>query len=56
MPVSTTHVSCGTLFGIGATTGQGDLRVMTSIFAAWLCTLPLGALLGAAMSALVRLG
>ncbi len=47
MPVSTTHVSCGALFGIGTVTGQGDWKVIGKIAGAWLLTLPLGAALGA---------
>lgn len=47
MPVSTTHVSCGGLFGIGVATRQGNARTIGVILAAWLVTLPLGALLGA---------
>lgn len=41
LPVSTTHVSCGSLFGIGAVTRQAKWRVITSILAAWVTTLPL---------------
>ncbi len=48
MPVSTTHVSCGSLFGLGAVTGQARWRVIGTILAAWLTTLPVGAGLGAA--------
>lgn len=47
LPLSTTHVSCGALFGIGAATGQARWKTIASIFAAWLITLPLAALLGA---------
>ena len=47
MPVSTTHVSCGALFGIGAATGQGRWRTICTILGAWVITLPLGAALGA---------
>ena len=47
LPLSTTHVSCGTLFGIGAVTGQARWKTIASIFAAWLITLPLAAALGA---------
>ncbi|MBZ0251850.1 MAG: inorganic phosphate transporter, partial [Candidatus Methylomirabilis sp.] len=43
LPVSTTHVSCGAIFGIGATTGRADRRVIGEILLAWLATLPLGA-------------
>lgn len=56
LPVSTTHVSCGSLFGIGTITGQGDWSVIARILGAWVTTLPLGAALGAvsylAMSAI----
>ena len=47
LPLSTTHVSCGALFGIGAVTGQAQWKNIAGIFAAWLITLPLAALLGA---------
>ena len=47
MPVSTTHVSCGALFGIGAVTGKARWRTIGTILAAWATTLPLGGLLGA---------
>lgn len=43
MPVSTTHVSCGSLFGIGLTTGEGDKKVMVHILLSWLLTLPCAA-------------
>jgi PiT family inorganic phosphate transporter len=47
LPVSTTHVSCGTLFGVAAVTGEGHARTIGRIVGAWLLTLPLGAALGA---------
>jgi PiT family inorganic phosphate transporter len=47
MPVSTTHVSCGALFGIGTVTGQARWGMIGTILGAWLTTLPLGAALGA---------
>ncbi len=47
MPVSTTHVSCGALFGIGPVTGQARLRMIATILTAWVITLPTAALLGA---------
>ena len=46
MPVSTTHVSCGALFGIGAVTGAARWKTIATILAAWVTTLPLGGLLG----------
>ena len=48
LPVSTTHVSCGALFGLGAVTRQGHWRTIGTILAAWVTTVPLGAALGAA--------
>jgi hypothetical protein len=47
LPVSTTHVSCGALFGIGAVTRQGHWGIILKIVSAWLTTLPTGAVLGA---------
>jgi PiT family inorganic phosphate transporter len=40
LPVSTTHVSVGALFGIGLTTRNANPRVMTAIVFSWLITLP----------------
>ena len=48
LPVSTTHVSCGSLFGIGTVTRQANWGMIGKIFGAWLITLPIGAILGAA--------
>ena len=47
MPVSTTHVSCGSLFGIGAVTGRAQWKTIGGILTAWIVTLPLAGLLGA---------
>jgi len=47
LPVSTTHVTCGSLFGIGLLTKQGDSRVIGSIILAWITTLPVAAGIGA---------
>ena len=47
LPVSTTHVAVGSLFGIGLTTGQANPRVMLNIALSWIITLPCAALLGA---------
>lgn len=43
LPVSTTHVSCGALFGLAAAGGQGQLRTIAAIVAAWALTLPFSA-------------
>ena len=47
LPVSTTHVSCGALFGIGIANGQARWQMIRTILMAWLLTLPLAALLSA---------
>lgn len=51
LPVSTTHVSCGALFGIGAVTGQARWKTVGAILLAWVVTLPTAALLGAGVAA-----
>ncbi len=45
LPVSTTHVTCGSLFGIGFVNGKADFSVIRNILLSWLVTLPLSALL-----------
>ncbi len=52
LPVSTTHVSCGSLFGIGAATRQARWRMIGAILLSWGLTLPAAALLAAAAGAL----
>lgn len=47
LPVSTTHVSVGSLFGIGVVNKTANRSVILTILLAWLTTLPLAALLGA---------
>lgn len=47
LPVSTTHISCGSLFGIGLTTGQADPKVIRQVLMSWVLTLPIAALLAA---------
>lgn len=47
LPVSTTHVSVGSLFGIGLVNGTARRKTILSILAAWVTTLPTGAALGA---------
>jgi PiT family inorganic phosphate transporter len=43
LPVSTTHVSSGALFGLGAITGQGRWHTIVQIVLAWVVTLPVAA-------------
>ena len=47
LPVSTTHISCGSLFGLGAVTGQARWKMIRMIILAWVGTLPLAAALAA---------
>ena len=47
MPVSTTHVSCGSLFGIGLVNGKADWRVVGKILLSWVLTLPIAGVLAA---------
>ena len=47
LPVSTTHVSVGSLLGMGATTGQAKWRKVGEILLAWVSTVPCGAALAA---------
>lgn len=46
LPVSTTHVSVGSLFGIGLITKQANPRVVVGILLSWVLTLPIAAILG----------
>ena len=52
LPVSTTHVSVGSLFGIGVVNGSARWKTVLAILLAWVTTLPLGA----GLAALVYLG
>ncbi|MAE61388.1 MAG: phosphate permease [Planctomycetaceae bacterium] len=45
LPVSTTHVSCGSLFGIGIANRRAHWKVIGQVLAAWVTTLPVAALL-----------
>jgi len=48
VPVSTTHVSVGSLTGLGLANGTARWRTLATIGGAWVTTLPLAALLAAA--------
>ncbi len=47
LPVSTTHVSVGSIFGIGMQTGQRNSKVIYQILLSWLLTLPVAAIFSA---------
>ncbi len=54
LPVSTTHVATGGIFGIGAVTRQARPKTVAAILTAWVTTLPLAAALGAASFLVLR--
>jgi PiT family inorganic phosphate transporter len=54
LPVSTTHVSVGSLFGIGVVNRTAQVRTVLSILLAWVTTLPLGAALAAGTYLLLK--
>jgi PiT family inorganic phosphate transporter len=54
LPLSTTHVSCGALFGLGAVTGGARRRMIVGIVSSWFGTLPLAAALAALCYLLVQ--
>ena len=49
IPVSTTHILVGSVFGVGLARGVGalDLRVVLNIIISWLVTLPAGGFMAA---------
>lgn len=49
LPVSTTHVSVGSIFGIGMVTKKANIKVVSNILMSWLLTLPIAALFSAAI-------
>ena len=55
LPVSTTHVACGSLFGIGAVTRQAHWQTIRSIMLAWFITLPVAGFMGAVCVVLLPL-
>lgn len=54
LPLSTTHVSVGSLLGMGVVTRQARWRTMWEIMAAWVTTVPCGAVLAAVVYWLLR--
>lgn len=54
LPLSTTHVSCGSLFGIGLVQGKANMRTIAQILVAWIATLPVAAILSALLWRLLR--
>jgi PiT family inorganic phosphate transporter len=54
LPVSTTHVSVGSLLGIGLTTKQAKWKPVLGILLSWIITLPCAAALSAAAYSMLR--
>jgi PiT family inorganic phosphate transporter len=54
LPVSTTHVSIGALFGIGAVSGTANVRTIGTILTAWIVTFPIALGFGAVMALALR--
>jgi PiT family inorganic phosphate transporter len=54
LPVSTTHVSVGSLLGMGILTRQAKWKPVVSILASWILTLPCAALIAAIAYWLIR--
>lgn len=57
IPVSTTHTIAGSIMGVGATKRLSAVRwgIMQNLLLAWVLTIPVSALLGAAIYALLKL-
>jgi inorganic phosphate transporter, PiT family len=53
LPVSTTHVSVGSIIGSGAAAGRLDLSTVRNVLLSWVVTLPLSAALAAVVGWLV---
>ena len=47
LPVSTTHVSVGSIFGIGTVTKKANYKMIGKILLSWLLTLPIAAIVSA---------
>jgi len=54
LPVSTTHVTVGSLVGIGLCNGKADFSVIRTILLSWVATLPIAAVLSAMVYAAAR--
>ena len=54
VPVSTTHVSVGALFGIGIVSQQQNTKTIKSILLSWIITLPVAMMFSATLFWLIR--
>jgi phosphate/sulfate permease len=56
LPVSTTHVSCGSIFGIGAVNRSARWQTISKILLTWVTTLPVAALISGLLYRLLQIG
>jgi PiT family inorganic phosphate transporter len=54
LPVSTTHVSVGSIYGIGLISGEANSKEIGKIGLSWLLTLPIAAIMAAVVFLLVH--
>ena len=54
LPVSTTHVSVGSLFGIGTVSKTANTKVISGILLSWVLTLPVAAVMSAIIYLIVK--
>ncbi len=52
LPVSTTHVSVGSIFGVGVISRTANSKVFIQILLSWILTLPIAAILSVAIYAI----
>jgi PiT family inorganic phosphate transporter len=55
MPVSTTHVSVGSIFGIGTATKKANYKMISKIVLSWLLTLPMAAIVSGILYKLLEI-
>lgn len=53
VPVSTTHVSCGAIFGIGAVNRSSQWQTISKILLTWITTLPVAAVISGIVYGLI---
>lgn len=53
VPVSTTHISVGAIFGIGSVSGSADYHMIKKIVASWVITLPVAAIASALIAFII---
>ncbi|MEL6579706.1 MAG: inorganic phosphate transporter, partial [Cyanobacteria bacterium J06621_12] len=47
VPVSTTHVSVGSIFGVGVISQTAHLEMFSKVLSSWVLTLPIAAVISA---------